>query len=374
MLANDVVGLMARRGGGPGRIRIAVLVLLITAMLAACGERVQPPLSFALVPLPVLPKEVIRLSVAHVVNPRLEKFSDAQLAVLLDAMRTASKVHLGREIEFDRVETFSIDEYFKEIPASRQAWRNSMIYDFKKGKGDRGKLEDAYGLAIDQQTVPARDWAAFAAREIGLEKVDTDRTAWKIRFADVHLQRLALLANLKAADGKPVIDQTPHNEWMFWNSLGERERTHDVIITNQLVASAEYGAVDIHSALRGGLTSGTTAFAPQARFGTQLWWSTFAFTSNDPVIVEMRGGEKYEPAEAARLAGIGAAHELGHLLFQYGHPFGVPACVMSPTPMLRFREQSRKLDAGACVAAQSPSMKPGVLRIIRPVYAADLKR
>ena len=85
----------------------------------------------------------------------------------------------------------------------------------------------------------------------------------------------------------------------------------------------------------------------------------------------MRNGEQYEPLEAARLAGIGAVHELGHMLFHYGHPFGVPACVMSPTPMLRFREAVRAFDAKACVAANDPAMKRGSLRIRRPIYAEN---
>ena len=334
------------------------------------------PIGFAPVPLPGLTNTsgVIKLSVAHIVNPRLEKFSDAQIKVFLGALQAASKTELRREIEFGTVETFSIEAYFKSVPAEKFAWRSANIYDFKNGRGDRTRFEAGYEQAIAQQTAPLKDWVAYAAREIGHEDVDTDRGAWKKRFADTHLQRLALLATIMATDGKAVIDATPYNEWMFWSTLGERDRSHDVIITNQLVASAEYGAVDIHSALRGGLTLGTTDFATRAQFDSQFWWSTFAFTSNDPVIVSMRGGERYEPLEAARLAGTLAAHELGHLLFHYGHPFGVPACVMSPVPMLRFRAAASKLDATACKDANIPEMKPGAVKIMRPVYAAEGKR
>ena len=352
----------------------AAFSLLAIASLVACGERVRPPIDFAQVPLPRLTSGVIKLSVAHVVNARIEKFSDAQIKVFLDALQAASRSELRREIEFGQVETFSIEEYFKPIPASKFAWRNAMIYDFKKGSGDRAQLEAAYEEAIARQTAPAKDWAAFAAREIGLANVDTDPRLWKKRLADTHLQRLSLLANIKAVDGKPVIDATPYNEWEFWSALGERNVTHDVVITNQLVAGAEYAHADIHPALRGGLTVGTTDFATRSQFGAQFWWSTFAFTSNDPVIVSLRGGERYEPLEAARLAGTGAAHELGHLLFHYDHPFGIPACVMSPTLMLRFREWVNKFDASVCFEANAPGMKPGAAQIVRPVYAADGKR
>ena len=354
--------------------RFWTLLLATFLILAACGERVTYPIKLVHIAAPTLPGGVIRLSVAHVVNSRFERFSEAQMVEFLDALKSASEKQFGRRLEFDRVETFSIEEYFKAVPASKIAWRKQMIYDFKKRTGDRGALEASYERAIGSQTTPAKDWATYAAREIGLAKVDTDPSAWKIRLADTHLHRFASLAGMMAADGSPVIDRSPYNEWMYWTALGERDQPHDVVITNQLVASAEYWSVDIHSALRGGLSVGTTQFAKNANFGTHFWWSTFAYTSNDPVIVRMRGGERYEPLEAARLAGAGAVHELGHLLFHYEHPFGIPACVMSPTPMLRFREWVSKFDAAVCFAANAPGMKPGTAKIVRPIYANEANR
>ena len=327
------------------------------------------PIAHKPVRLPVLKDGVIKLSVAHVVNPRLEKFSDAQIAMFLAALKASAKAQLGRDIEFGAVEPYTLDEYFKEVPASRQLWRNKAIVDFKTGKVDRPKLEKAYADTIARQTAPAKDWAEYAGREIGLDRLDTDPNEWKKRLTDTHLARLAQVAAIKAADGKPVIDASPYNEWMFWNSVGERPRTHDLIITNQLVASAEYSGVDIHSALRGGITAGTTDFATDAQFGMQVWWSTFPFTSADPVIVRMRGGESYSPDEAARIAGASAAHELGHLFFQYGHPFGDSSCLMSPTPMLRFKEYLARLDAGKCLAANHAAMKPGTVKVLKPHYA-----
>ena len=260
------------------------------------------------------------------------------------------------------------------VIASRHVWRKKFIADFKKDRVDRQRLEGAYEKAISEQVAPLKDWAEYAAREIGLAKVDTDPSEWKRRLAKSHIDGLALLMKMKATDGKPVIDDSPYNEYLFWHALGERAQVHDVIITNQLVASAEYSGVDIHPALRGGLTNGNTSFSRDSTFGTFTWWSTFAFTSSDPAIVSMRRVETYDPLEAARLAGTGAAHELGHMLFHYEHPFGLSACVMSPTPMLRFREWVSKLDATTCKAAQHPAMKPGAARILGPVYAADNKR
>ena len=98
------------------RIHLVGVMLVMLALPAGCSERVVYPVSWVPIPLPKLQDGVIQLSVAHVVNPRLEKFSSAQISAFLSALRTASKTQLGIEIEFDPVETFSIDDYFKPIP------------------------------------------------------------------------------------------------------------------------------------------------------------------------------------------------------------------------------------------------------------------
>lgn len=350
-----------------------VASLLVACLAGGCGKRPPGPQEFEKVPPPVLKDGVIKLTVAHVVNPRFEKFSEAQIEVFLDSLKSTTKAQLGRDIEFGKVETFAIADFFAPLPSYAAGWRKPFIYDFKAGKGNRAQLEAAYANSISNQKTPAKDWATYAAREIGLERLDTDPTLWKKRFTDTHLQRLESLKSVMATDGKPVIDETPYNEWIFWNMLGELPRAFDVVITNQLVASVEYGSVDIHTALRGGITVGTTDYARRtSAMGAQFWWSTLPFTSNDPVIVKMRGGERYEPTEAARLAGAGAAHEMGHLLFHYGHPFGVDTCLMSPTPMLRFRETASRWDPKACAAANDPSMKTGVASVKRPIYPPEL--
>jgi hypothetical protein len=73
----------------------------------------------------------------------------------------------------------------------------------------------------------------------------------------------------------------------------------------------------------------------------------------------LRGGEQYSEEDAAELSGAYLAHEIGHLLFQLGHPFGQKACVMNPVSMLRFQEWFNQINSTDCPMGSSPEMTPG---------------
>ena len=75
------------------------------------------------------------------------------------------------------------------------------------------------------------------------------------------------------------------------------------MLTNQLVASAEYYGMDVHSALRGGISVGTTSNSRNSSLRTYAFLSTFPFSNDYPPIIQLRGGTKYSENEAARLAG-----------------------------------------------------------------------
>ena len=78
----------------------------------------------------------------------------------------------------------------------------------------------------------------------------------------------------------------------------------------------------------------------------------------------MREGERYTAEEAARLAGIGATHEIGHQLFHILHPYGHPACVMNPVPMFAYRAWAARLDGKACPLGITAEMVPGVYKYL----------
>jgi hypothetical protein len=142
--------------------------------------------------------------------------------------------------------------------------------------------------------------------------------------------------------------------------LGYGKLDFDLVITNQLIASAEYLGCDIHTAIRGGLTVGTTAYSRNSKFGSFIFWSTLPFFSKSEVIMHLHEGEEYSELEAAELSGTYLAHEIGHMLFQFGHPFGQASCVMNPVRMLRFREWKEHIKASDCQFGSQPQMMPGV--------------
>ena len=182
-------------------------------------------------------------------------------------------------------------------------------------------------------------------------------------LAGTLLGRLDTWRSSTARDGEPLIDEKPYNEWVYWDSMGYRDLPFDIVITNQIIASAEYTAQTIHTALRGGLTVGSASYAKSSRYGTYVFFSTFPLAGTGPNLRELGDGDAYDGVEAARLAGAYLAHEIGHQLFHFGHPYGNPACVMHPVSLLKFREWYERLNPTKCRVGSEPAMTPGAINI-----------
>lgn len=332
-------------------------LLVGTALLAACtrfgGSDWQD------VPTPsITPGSTVTLRVAIADNERLPKMSPQHFALMLESARQTALDHFGVDIRFSAVETIDLARQFDLIPEAVRRARAEAIYDFRGGKGDQRRL--ALGMQRTFAAAGSRldDLAAFAAPHLAGLPVES-LPSLVDSLTRVMLQRLDELKRIPARDGRPVLDASPFNEWVYWDSLGYGALPYDVVVTNQLVASAEYYGVDIHSALRGGITVGTTTYSRDSRYGAYVMWSVFPYLDDSPVSLHLRGGERYTEAEAARLAGAYLAHEIGHLLFHFGHPFGQTACVMNPVRMLEFRAAQALLSPEKCRPGSNPQMQPG---------------
>ena len=332
-------------------------VLVVSLLATACATRVET----RVVPLPALPPGPIDIRVAYAVNPRLPKMDAQQIELLLESMQKAVIDHFGLQLRFLPVQVVPIESLFDTIPTTRRADALKNVYDFKSGTGDRRRLDLAFARGFRQNGEPLTEMVEFARPYTGALS-QPDFETFGERMAALQLEGIELWRRREALDGGPAIDQQPLNEFLMWIALGYGEVPFELILTNQVIASVEYGWPAVHAAVRGGYTNGITTYNRRSRFGTMSIWSTYAFTENDAQLVQLRQGERYSKEEAARLAGLSGAHEMGHQLLHLSHPFGQPACLMYPVPMFSYRDWAAKLSASQCRPGSNPAVRPGAYK------------
>jgi hypothetical protein len=294
----------------------------------------------------------------------------AQLGILLDQLRSSSQEHFGVDLRFTPPVEVPISELFQRIPAEHRDRISKQIYDFKTGKGDVARFERVFGETLRANGDDPGQILEYARDHLDNAPAEQTYEALGSALAKLQLDRVHGWKTVRALDGGPAIDSSPYNEFVFWDSIGYADFSFEVVLTNQVIASVEYVNPAAHAAIRGGYSNGLTTYNRASRLKTTAIWSTFAFTSKDAWVVKMRGNEAYEPNEAARLAGIGATHEIGHQLFHLGHPFGRAACVMNPVPMFAFRAWADKLSPQKCPIGSAPAMRPGTVRFAHPRHDA----
>ena len=318
----------------------------------------------AAIPLPTLPSSTVTLRVAHVVNPRLPRITDTQLGALLDATARTAQAHFGVKLRFAAPVEIDIATLFKRIPAAHRKLAVAQSYDFKTGHGKPERLARAYGSGFKNSQEPLAPMVAYA-RTHGAVVDGSSYKTFGAAMAQLQLSRIAGWQARNGLDGQPVMDAAPYNEYPMWVALGFGKLPFELLITNQIIAGAEYIDPAVHTALRGGYSNGITSYSRESRYLNFSVWSTYAYAGNDDALVTLRGGERYTPEEVAELAGIGATHELGHQLLHLLHPFGNTACVMSPVPLFSYREWAQKLKPTNCALGSSPAMTPGAYQ---PTY------
>ena len=335
------------------RICTALVVLLL-----GCKGEVSDDWQKSSIP-PVKPGSTVQIRVVQAINGRLPRMSREQMNIVLASAQLTVWKNFGVYVEFTEAPEIGVDHLFSLIPPPIKEARLQSIYDFKSGTGDKQKLAEGINTTLTQRGTKLEEALAFAAPYLPADAHPKDLAAFSDLLAKVMLERLEQWRHINAADGAPVLDYSPYNEWVYWDTLGYGNLPYDLVITNQFVASAEYYGVDIHSAIRGGVTVGTTAYTRTGKYGSYVFWSTFPFTDNSETSKRLRGGEEYSEADAAELSGAYLAHEIGHLLMQLGHPFGQKACVMNPVSMLQFREWFNQINGANCPLGSRAEMTAG---------------
>jgi hypothetical protein len=339
-------------------LRVKYLCLVIVMLLCGCqefgGKWQKAPFTSA------KPGATVQIRVVNANNERLARMSPEQIRIMLASAQATVKKNFGVNVEFTEVAETGIAQIFALIPPQLGELRKSSIYDFKSGTGDKKKLTKGINTTLTERGTKWQDGLAYVKPYLPGAHA-TDLGSFSELLSDVMLERLEGWRTVKAADGAPVLDATPYNEITYWDILGYGNLPYELVITNQLFASAEYVGVDIHTAIRGGVTVGLTTYSRNSKFGTYIVWSTFPFQDSSKHTKLLRGGETYSDEEAAELSGAYLAHEIGHMLFQFGHPFGQKSCVMNPVSMLRFREWLHQIDSAACPIGSRAEMTPGAI-------------
>ena len=156
-----------------------------------------------------------------------------------------------------------MDTAGSKIPRSH-ALKN--VYDFKSGTGDRRRLDLAFGHGFRRSGDLLSEMVEFARPFTGpLSQPDFE--TFGARMAALQLERIELSRTRKAPDGGPAIDQEPFNEFLMWLALGYGEVPFELVLTNQVIASVEYGWLAVHAAVRGGYSNGITTYNRRSRFG-----------------------------------------------------------------------------------------------------------
>ena len=342
--------------------RLAAVIMVVFAFSASSfAQPLKPAGSLA---LPTLPRGTIELRVAYMANPRMPALSPQQISMLLAHAREAAREHLGVEVTFTQPVEMTVENFFSRFTPDARASLNGAIYDFKTGAGDLQRLRRSFVSYLRGAADEFEDLYAMAQPYLfgALETRSVEALADGL--LRTHLERLVDFSLYLTEGGTKLIDETPYNELIYWGGLQSLSLPYDVILTNQLIASAEYSAVSIHSAIRGGLTDGFTTVNPSARFGTTAILSAYPFIGVDESTRQMRGNENYTGEEAMRFAAHVLVHELGHMLFHFGHPHGRTACVMNPPLLLRYRSWVSQLSAADCKPWSSAAMMPGFVRFL----------
>ena len=319
------------------------MLLAVTLLLAgsSCAHRSALPLSRTY-------GETVTLKVAHVVNPRLPSMTAAQIGALLAAARHGVKENFGVDVEFLDPEEQSLQVLLDRVTSrDRRDWSN-IIYDFKSGKGNRTRLTKGYAAAFRGEENSLDEMIAYASPYLLAPLRGRTYEGFAEAVTGTLVARLEQVRSQKLADGSDLIDLSFGNEVVLWAYIGRFSFPYDVVITNQLIASAEYVGSSVHTAIRGGITNGITTGNPSSRYGATAIVSTYPLIGEDRVTRSLRGDETYSEADSARFAGLLLAHEIGHQLFHLGHPYGRRSCVMNPPELLHFRGWAEKLSPKDC--------------------------
>ena len=353
-------------------IRQPLVVLLLGAM-GLFSVPGTPLAGSRAVALPSIDDSTISPRVLYIENPRFPRVTDAELATIVQTAAGLVKEHFGITLEApSSIKRTDIDDIFSDLAPKASRKLGRVIGDFRNGEVDWARVKgllieqiESHGDSLDAQI-------AFAAPYLTASPSSDSLDAFADALVEAYRTRLAYWTTATLDDGYPIIGKVPGredlplNEYVYWALMAKLGVEAEIILTNQLVASVEYIPTPIHSAIRGGISGGSSEYNPNSRYGASVWVSVAPFLMDDGQVTDLRDGKTYRREDALQYAGVLLAHEIGHQILHLGHPWSNEACLMRPAEVLDFEAWSEQLDADQCPIGSDAEMTPGVLKI--PVW------
>lgn len=338
--------------------------------LCACSNDNETPAAGELenwvtIKLPNITQQTITLRVANVVNPRFKQLSENQLQRILKRSQQLIKQNFNVAINFSETKTVEIDDFFKYLKQGVISQRKNEIVDLRLiDEDDREAMQVSIFKTLSNYSENKKNVIDYAQPYLLHPEIkQTDFIGLSYALVDTLISRLNYWTKQKADDGDSVLDSKGYNEWVWWDSVGYGDLPYEVVITNQLVASAEYYGMDVHSSIRGGLTAGTTTYSRNALLSTYVYIMVYPMLNDTDLLSTLRQDKTYSDEQIVDYAAALLTHELGHMLLHLGHPFGDKTCIMSPTTLLNYRDWYNNLDSNKCSIGSNEQMTPGAAKI-----------
>ena len=349
---------------------------LVVVLLGAIVFFSSPEIPLAdsrVVALPSIEDSTISPRIVYIENPRFPQVTDAELKTIVQTAAGLVKEHFGITLEIpSSIKSSDIDELFSDLVPQAPEEFEGLIGDFRTGEVDWAYVNELLIEQIRSHGDSLDDQIAFAAPYLTSSPSSNSVDEFADAVVDTFRTRLSYWTTATLEDGYPIIgrvsgrEDLPLNEYGYWTLMAKLGVEAEIVLTNQFIASVEYIPTPIHTAIRGGITGGSTEYNPASRYGASVWMSIAPFLMDDGQVTDLREGKKYTRDDALRYAGVLLAHEIGHLILHLGHPWSNEACLMRPAEVLDFEAWAEKLDADKCLIGSDAEMTPGVLKI--PVW------
>ena len=286
--------------------------------------------------------EVKKIRVGIINNDRLPKLEYKQIKSVLDNIKNGVKSRFDIELKYSPLMYESLESFFKRY-INRVS--KDSLYLFEKHilrvndtithQSEYIRFKEEYIKSFNEMKAETiRD--AIVNQGFKHDRFGLTKTEMLSNVVDYHIKKISSMANITLKDGKKLLDsKDSYHEFMMWNSIVETQSDYDLIITNQLIASAESYLPTIHSSLRGGVTSGA-ALKSNTHLNGLVIVTTYPFISKKEFFKKERD-ENFTIKEAINYIALIGIHEFGHLLKYRPHYYNHPSCVMRPAPGLKYK-------------------------------------